>query len=72
MALDNLITVEFTEEELATINEAIDNINTVLEGKARLRVTLSALHQPADVDALVEALARSREAVSRLHARGVA
>lgn len=34
MALDNLITVEFTEEELATINEAIDNINTVLEGKA--------------------------------------
>ena len=34
MAIDNLITVEFTEEELATINEAIDNINTVLEGKA--------------------------------------
>ena len=38
MALDNLITVEFTEEELATINEAIDNINTVLEGKAVYRL----------------------------------
>lgn len=34
MALDNLITVVFTEEEIAQINAAIDSINTVLEGKA--------------------------------------
>jgi len=43
---------------------------TVPEGKARLRVTLSALHMAAEVDALVEALARSRDAVQRV--RGVA
>ena len=40
---------------------------TVPEGKARLRVTLSALHAPGEVDQLVEALARSWEAVHRLN-----
>jgi 8-amino-7-oxononanoate synthase len=40
---------------------------TVPEGKARLRVTLSALHSPQDVDALVESMARSWEAVQRVH-----
>lgn len=43
---------------------------TVPEGKARLRVTLSALHMAAEVDALVEALARSRDAMQRV--RGAA
>jgi 8-amino-7-oxononanoate synthase len=43
---------------------------TVPEGKARLRVTLSALHMPAEVDALIEALARSRDAIQRV--RGAA
>lgn len=43
---------------------------TVPEGKARLRITLSALHMPAEVDALVEILARSRDAVQRV--RGAA
>ena len=38
---------------------------TVPEGKARLRVTLSALHTSAQVQALVEALARARDAVCR-------
>lgn len=38
---------------------------TVPEGKARLRITLSALHTAGEVDALVEALARSRDAVTR-------
>ena len=36
---------------------------TVPEGRARLRVTLSALHTPAQVDELLEALAWAREAV---------
>nr|WP_243700057.1 8-amino-7-oxononanoate synthase [Lysobacter sp. N42] len=35
---------------------------TVPEGRARLRVTLTALHADADVDALAEALARARDA----------
>ena len=43
---------------------------TVPEGKARLRITMSALHTATDVDALVQALARSRDAVQ--HLRGVA
>ena len=38
---------------------------TVPEGRARLRITLSALHTPADVDALVEALGWARDAVAR-------
>ena len=37
---------------------------TVPEGRARLRITLSALHAPADVDALVDALAWARDAVA--------
>ena len=36
---------------------------TVPEGRARLRVTLSALHGVADVDGLVEALAKARDRV---------
>ena len=40
---------------------------TVPDGKARLRVTLSALHSPQDVDGLVDTLARSWEAVQRVH-----
>ena len=36
---------------------------TVPEGRARLRVTLTALHAQADVDRLVDALARARDAV---------
>jgi 8-amino-7-oxononanoate synthase len=35
----------------------------VPEGRARLRVTLSALHGVADVDGLVEAMAKSRERI---------
>lgn len=38
---------------------------TVPEGRARLRVTLSALHAPAEVDALVEAIARARDATEQ-------
>jgi 8-amino-7-oxononanoate synthase len=40
---------------------------TVPDGKARLRVTLSALHSPQDVDGLVSTLARSWDAVQRIH-----
>jgi 8-amino-7-oxononanoate synthase len=36
---------------------------TVPEGRARLRVTLSASHGEAQVDAVVEALARARDHV---------
>ncbi|PBS11804.1 8-amino-7-oxononanoate synthase [Lysobacteraceae bacterium NML93-0792] len=36
---------------------------TVPEGQARLRITLSAAHADADVDALIDALARARDAV---------
>ena len=43
---------------------------TVPEGKARLRVTFSALHTPAQVDGLVDALGRARDAHSDI--RGVA
>jgi 8-amino-7-oxononanoate synthase len=35
---------------------------TVPEGRARLRVTLSALHAASDVDGLVDALAQARDA----------
>ena len=38
---------------------------TVPEGRARLRITLSALHTPAEVDALVDALAWARDAVEQ-------
>ena len=38
---------------------------SVPEGQARLRITLSALHAPADVDALSDALAWARDAVAR-------
>ena len=37
---------------------------SVPEGSARLRITLSALHTPAEADALVDALAWAREAVA--------
>ena len=36
---------------------------TVPEGKARLRVTLSAAHEPAQVNALLDALALARDAI---------
>jgi 8-amino-7-oxononanoate synthase len=35
----------------------------VPEGGSRLRIALSALHTPQDIDALVEALVRARDAV---------
>lgn len=38
---------------------------TVPEGQARLRITLSALHTPAEVDALLDALVWAREAAAR-------
>ncbi|HHW4678258.1 MAG TPA: 8-amino-7-oxononanoate synthase [Xylella sp.] len=37
---------------------------TVPEGKSRLRVTLSALHTPEQIDTLVQALARARDALA--------
>jgi 8-amino-7-oxononanoate synthase len=39
---------------------------TVPEGRARLRVTLTALHHESDVDRLVDALARARDAAASL------
>jgi 8-amino-7-oxononanoate synthase len=38
---------------------------TVPEGKARLRVTLSALHTPAQVRALTDAIGHARDTVLR-------
>ena len=36
---------------------------TVAEGRARLRIALAATHEPAEVDGLLQALARAREAL---------
>jgi 8-amino-7-oxononanoate synthase len=38
---------------------------TVPEGKSRLRITLSALHAPAEIDALLDALAWARDAIDQ-------
>jgi 8-amino-7-oxononanoate synthase len=38
---------------------------TVPEGKSRLRITLSALHTPQDIDALLDAIAWARDAVGQ-------
>lgn len=38
---------------------------TVPEGKSRLRITLSALHSAADIDALLDALAWARDAIDQ-------
>ena len=35
------------------------------EGKSRLRITLSALHTPQDIDALLDAIAWARDAVGQ-------
>ena len=45
---------------------------TVPEGKARLRFTLSALHTPAEIDALLDALAWAREAIDQGFGAGTA
>jgi 8-amino-7-oxononanoate synthase len=38
---------------------------TVPEGKSRLRITLSALHTPAEIDALLDALTWARDAIDQ-------
>lgn len=43
---------------------------TVPEGKARLRISLSAAHSPADVEALAQALADARDATAGMEAGG--
>ncbi len=45
---------------------------TVPEGRARLRVTLTALHRASDVDMLVDALARARDAAHAVTSAGPA
>jgi len=45
---------------------------TVPEGQARLRVTVTAAHEPVQVDALVDALARARDQVAGAAASHVA
>ena len=45
---------------------------TVPEGQARLRVTVTAAHEPVQVDALVDALARARDQVASAAASHVA
>ena len=45
---------------------------TVSEGQARLRVTVTAAHEPVQVDALVDALARARDQVAGAAASHVA
>lgn len=45
---------------------------TVPDGRARLRVTLGALHEAADVDALVDAIAAARDSVQPMRDRAAA
>jgi 8-amino-7-oxononanoate synthase len=45
---------------------------TVPEGKSRLRITLTALHTPAEIDALLDALAWARDAIDQGFGAGAA